>query len=395
MDGKELFPTEEGTPQGGVISPLLANVALHGMEKRVKELAETFDMKRTNGKHQLAKKDKRSSISLIRYADDFVILHESEEAIHQCLQSIAEWLREMGLELKPSKTRITHTLNPYRGEKEGFDFLGFHIKQFQAGKCVSGKDSKGRLLGFKTQISPSKESQKRHYAKLAEVIDKHRGKSQVELIKNLNPIIIGWCNYFKPYPCSKVFSKIYSLVYWKLWKWGKHRHRNKGYKWLLQKYWHTIGEDKWVFSTREHSNPYHLIKHTSVSTNLGYVKVKGDATPYDGNLTYWSTRMGKHPEMPKRIAKLLKKQKGICPHCGLHFLDGDIIELDHIIPKSKGGKDEYKNWQLLHRHCHDSKTAVDGSYGNKSGCNSTQPKPLSNIPQNYLWIEDMLVMTWI
>ncbi|MEB3280843.1 MAG: reverse transcriptase domain-containing protein [Lyngbya sp.] len=160
MDGKEIFPTEEGTPQGGVISPLLANIALHGMEERIKKLAETFDIKRTNNpKYQAAKSTKRSSISLIRYADDLVILHESSEAIHQCYQVIAEWLKEMGLELKPSKTRIAHTLESYRGEEKGFDFLGFHIWQYKAGKCRSGKDSQGNLLGFKTQISPSKKSQ--------------------------------------------------------------------------------------------------------------------------------------------------------------------------------------------------------------------------------------------
>ncbi|WP_363266989.1 HNH endonuclease signature motif containing protein [Okeania sp. SIO2B3] len=107
--------------------------------------------------------------------------------------------------------------------------------------------------------------------------------------------------------------------------------------------------------------------------------------------------MGKHPQMPKRTASLLKKQQGKCTHCGLFFKDGDVIELDHIIPKSKGGKDEYKNWQLLHRHCHDEKTRTDGSLersGNKTGCNSAMPKQLSDIPSNYRWIEDMFVVTY-
>ena len=85
--------------------------------------------------------------------------------------------------------------------------------------------------------------------------------------------------------------------------------------------------------------------------------------------------MGKHPELPKLNALLLKKQKGKCPHCGLTFKDGDVIEKDHIIPRSKGGLNEYKNFQLLHRHCHDEKTCHDGSQGNKSGCNRAEPKP--------------------
>jgi RNA-directed DNA polymerase len=380
MDGDKLFPTDEGTPQGGVISPLLANIALHGMELKIKELSESFDMKRSDGKYQQPKRDKRSSIALIRYADDFVILHEQIEAIEKCRQVVEEWLKEMGLELSPSKTRIAHTLEEYNGEKKGFDFLGFHIYQFKAGKCVSGKNTKGKLLGFKTYIVPSQKSVKTHYRKLAEVIEKCKGVSQRELISKLNPIIIGWCNYFRPYQASKEFSKVRSLLWWKLWKWGNKRHRNKGEKWLKSKYWHTIDGDKWVFSTREGNNTHELTRHTKITTNIGYVKVKGEASPFDGNLIYWSTRMGTHPEMSKRTASLLKKQKGKCNHCGLFFKDGDLFEIDHVIPKSKGGRDKYENWQLLHRHCHDVKTRVDGSL-------NRQPK----IPENYLWREDILV----
>ena len=110
---------------------------------------------------------------------------------------------------------------------------------------------------------------------------------------------------------------------------------------------------------------------------MRHVKVKGESSPYDGNLVYWSTRMGNHPEMPSRVAILLKKQKGKCAHCNLFFREDDVIEIDHIIPKSLGGKDEYENWQLLHKHCHDTKTASDGSSGTKSGCNSAKPKPPS------------------
>ncbi|WP_367267916.1 HNH endonuclease [Okeania sp. SIO2C9] len=135
------------------------------------------------------------------------------------------------------------------------------------------------------------------------------------------------------------------------------------------------------------------MKHSSVSTNTGYIKVKGESSPYNGDLIYWSSRMGKNPLVSKRMATLLKRQKGICPYCGLNFQDGDIIELDHIIPKSLGGKDEYQNWQLLHRHCHDSKTSMDGSCGTKSDCNRVKPKSPSDIPKNYYWIEDMLVVT--
>lgn len=299
----------------------------------------------------------------------------------------------MGLELKPSKTRIAHTLWKHGGEKPGFDFLGYTVRQFSVGKYRTGKDTKGNPLDFKTIITPSKESQKRHYAEIAEVIEKYRGVAQVALISRLNPIIRGWCNYFSTISSSKAFSKMDALVYWKLQKWAKHRHRNKGKEWINQKYWQTIGGDNWVFATRqEGTNPLRLLKHSATKIKH-YVKVKGEVSPFDGNLVYWSTRRGRHPEMPGRIAILLKQQKGKCVLCGLFFKDGDIIETDHIIPKSQGGKDEYKNWQLLHRHCHDKKTAIDGSLGNKSGCNSAKPKP-PVIPDNFRWVDDMLAMTY-
>ncbi len=140
------FSTSEGTPQGGVISPLLANIALHGMEERVKRYAETLKGK---------KRDNRNSLSLILYADDFVILHKDLTVVQRCQQIIAEWLKGIGLELKPSKTRIAHTLVQHEQERPGFDFLGFYVRQFLVGKNQMKQ-------GFKTIITPSKKKQKEH-----------------------------------------------------------------------------------------------------------------------------------------------------------------------------------------------------------------------------------------
>jgi RNA-directed DNA polymerase len=392
MDNMQHFDTSEGTPQGGVISPLLANIALHGMEWRIEDYLETCDLKRSNGKHQLPKRDKRDSVSIIRYADDFVILHKDLTVVQGCREVISEWLKDMGLELKPSKTRLAHTLNKHENEKPGFDFLGFHIQQFPAGKYTTGKDSKGIALGFKTIITPSKEKCKNHYNHIKQVVKDHKGTSQKRLIDKLNPIIRGWANYFSTVNSKKTFSKLDVQIYTLLESWAKHRHRNKGKKWLAKRYWKKIGGDNWVFATRDGKNPIRLLKHSATQIN-NYVKVKGDASPYDGNLVYWSIRMGKNPQMPKRTASLLKQQKGQCTHCGQYFKDGDVIELDHIIPKSKGGKDEYKNWQLLHRHCHDTKTANEGSHGTKSGCNSTKPKPPST--WKWFWEKEMLVMRYV
>ena len=381
MDGLELKPTSQGTPQGGLISPLLANIALHGMENEIKTLADTFDLKRANG-NQLGKRDKRKSVSVIRYADDFLILHEDINILNRCTEVIIHWLNDMGLELKPCKTRIAHTLNDYEQEKPGFDFLGFNVRQHKTGKYTCGKSRKG-LLGFKTIITPSKKAQKQHYKRLAEVIDQHKGKSQTSLINTLNPIIRGWCNYYATVTSQKVFERIYHLLFWKLLKWGIKRHRNKGRKWVVNKYFHKIGERNWVFAARTKGlKPTRLLSHPYTKT-IRYVKVKGDASPYDGNLIYWSSRMGKHPQMLSRTAFMLKKQKGKCKWCGLNFKDEDVIELDHVIPSSKGGKDEYNNWQLLHRHCHDEKTRTDGS-----------KKPYFQtikLPPDWRWENDMLV----
>jgi RNA-directed DNA polymerase len=393
MDNMQYFETSEGTPQGGVISPLLANIALHGMEWRIKDYLETCDLKRSNSKYQLPKRDKRDSVSIIRYADDFVILHKDLTVIQGCREVISEWLKDMGLELKQSKTRLAHSLNEHEGEKPGFDFLGYHIQQHLVGKYATGKDGQKNPLGFKTIITPSKEKCKRHYDRLKEVINAHKGASQKRLIDTLNPIIRGWANYYSTVSSTKAFQKLDMQLYIILNSWAKHRHRNKGNKWIVKKYWKSVGGDNWVFATRNGENPIRLIKHSSTYINKDYVKVKGEVSPYDGNLVYWSIRMGKHPEMPLRTASLLKQQKGKCSHCGLYFKDGDIIETDHTIPKSKGGKDKYKNYQLLHRHCHDTKTAKDGSYGTKSGCNSTKPKPPSN--WKWFWKEDMLVMRYM
>ncbi|CUR34793.1 conserved hypothetical protein [Planktothrix tepida PCC 9214] len=123
------------------------------------------------------------------------------------------------------------------------------------------------------------------------------------------------------------------------------------------KYWRTVGDRNWCFSTEDGLK---LLTHDSTPI-VRHTKVKGEASPFDGNWIYWSKRRGEYPETPKRVATLIKKQKSICPHCGLYFTSTDIVEVDHIIPTTLGGKDTYENWQLLHKHCHDIKTANDGS----------------------------------
>ena len=386
MDGLELSPTSEGTPQGGVISPLLANIALHGMENRIKS---EFPYMVAKSKETWFHKRGTNFFppNLIRYADDFVILHEDITVVQGCQEIISDWLKDMGLELKPSKTRLAHTLNTVNQEKPGFNFLGFNIRQFSVGKYHSGKNTQGKLLGYKTIITPSKEKVKVHYDKIADVISRHKAMSQTILIQHLNPIIRGWSNYYSTVISKRAYADLDSLTYLKLFAWAKRRHSNMSIWDVVNNYWMTIGDRNWVFATRKKNNPLRLLYHAETPI-VRHVKVKGESSPYDGNLVYWSKRKGENPEMPTRVATLLKKQKGKCTQCNLHFREEDVMEIDHIIPKSKGGKDKYDNIQLLHRHCHDTKTISDGSLGNKSGCNSAEPKP----PRKLEIVEGIWVM---
>lgn len=360
MDGKQLFPTSEGTPQGGVISPLLANIALHGMEKRIKDFAKTLDLKKSNGKGQLSWQVKCKGLTLIRYADDFVLIHEDLTVVQRCQQVIAEWLSGMGLELKPSKTRITHTLKEYEGQKPGFDFLGFTVRQYPVGKYHTGKNGNGIPLGFKTLIKPSKKKLKVHAESLRSIIKTHKTAPQWELINRLNPIIRGWANYYSAVVSKEIFSGMDKLTYQQLRAWANRRHPKKTKYWITNRYWLVDQGKGWNFANKGGGKQkfLRLIKHSETPI-IRHTKVQGERSPYDGDLVYWSTRMGRHPEVPKNVATLLKRQNGKCAHCGLTFKDGDIKEKDHIIPRHSGGTDKSYNLQLLHRHCHDKKTAKD------------------------------------
>ncbi|MEW6497445.1 MAG: group II intron reverse transcriptase/maturase, partial [Cyanobacteriota bacterium] len=362
IDQGAFTATSEGTPQGGVISPLLANIALHGLEERIK--LEFPRMSHTGRETWFHKKGVEfRTPDVIRYADDFVILHEDKAVVQGCREIISNWLKGIGLELKPEKTRLTHTLHPELSEdgKAGFDFLGHHIQQYPAGKYQSDKDSQGRILGFDTLITPSKKASKAHQEQVGRIIKKHRSSPQSALIKDLNPVIRGWTSYFSNSDAQTVgeLAKQDHLTYLKLRRWAKRRCGNisDGHA----KYWTSIDGNNWVFATRTgEANPLRLLLHREFSSSsTDYVKVKGDKSPFDGDLVYWSTRLGTHPEMPHRKAKLLKRQKGKCPWCELRFLEWDVLEVDHIIPRALRGKDEWKNLQLLHRHCHDEKTVQD------------------------------------
>ncbi|MDA3810929.1 MAG: reverse transcriptase domain-containing protein, partial [Spirochaetaceae bacterium] len=277
MDGDKLFPTAEGTPQGSIVSPLLANIALYGFQTFIRDSFPASYKGNQGWKPYI-----------IMYADDFVILHRDLSVIERSRELASEWLSDLGLELKDSKTRISHTLN-YHNDNCGFDFLGFQVRQFPVGKTHSGKfhrhRCKPKILGFKTIISPSKEAQRRHLLALKEVISRLKCAQQNILIAQLNPIIKGWCNYYSTSCAKNIFSKMDHLMFKKLLRWTKRRHPNKGIKWIVRKYWR-LEQGKWDFALRE---GIRLKIHEEVAIKR-HIKIRSTKSPFDGDWKYWNYR---------------------------------------------------------------------------------------------------------
>ncbi len=350
-DGVEFKPTEAGTPQGGALSPLLANIALHGLEAHLRAPFR-LEFKLKGARYREWKP------AVVRYADDFVVLHPDRGVIEQVRQMAAEWLEQMGLELKPSKTRICHTLDSKLGVPVGFDFLGFTVRQVKTGRHRSSHNGHDRV-GFKVLIKPSKKAQQRHLNDLRVIVRRNRAAPQEKLITELNRSIGGWCNFNSRVVSKQVFSRMDYLLYYKLHRWSRRRHSHKNGHWITRRYWFSDGVRHWNFGQ---PNGVRLRKHNHTLIER-HEKVRGDASLYDGNLLYWASRLGRHPEMTRSRATLLKRQKGRCARCGLLFTNmEEVMENDHRVPGSRGGSSALHNLQLLHGHCHDQKTATDGSH---------------------------------
>lgn len=335
LDGDTLFPTEQGTPQGGVISPLLANIALHGLEDH---LRSAFPRSR--------KVDGQSTPwqpHVIRYADDFVVLHRDREVIRRCHQLAQEWLAGLGLELKPSKTRFAHTLSD-EGGGCGFHFLGFHVRQFPMGKHRSGKLRGDRKLGFKTLIKPSQEKVRLHYRKLAGIARRMSSCTQGELIRVLRPVIRGWSNYYRAAHSKRTFQTLDYLLFRVLWRWAKRRHHDKGARWIARRYWRMPG---WTFGCRDGPT---LPTHFATPIRR-HVKVQGGKSPFDGDWLYWTSRMGRYPGISCWLAMLIRQQKGACAHCGQYLMPGSLLEVHHVYGRQDNGRT--RELVAVHRHCHD------------------------------------------
>jgi RNA-directed DNA polymerase len=322
--GQTLFP-EEGVPQGGVISPLLMNIALHGLEE---DLGEAYP--------------KGQKPVVIRFADDVVILHHDLDTLHQVKEHAETWLGHMGLELNPNKTRIAHTLNEDEGQA-GFDFLGFNVRQYHVGRYKT-RTYRGQA-GFKTLIRPSKEAQRRHLAHLKQVICDYRGSSQAGLIGKLNPIIRGWANYYKTCSAKEICNQMSYQLYFKLRRWAAFRHPRKWPNWCYHRYWQRI-DGRIRFS--DGNNYLFQYEETKIRRHN---KVIGSKSPFDGDWLYWAQRLQRHPLKPLRVVKLLKWQRGKCEDCGSPFTTEDVLEVHHL--NGNHSDNRYVNLSLLHGHCHD------------------------------------------
>jgi RNA-directed DNA polymerase len=262
MEKQALFPTEAGTPQGGIISPTLANMTLDGLEGAI--------YKALNRRSNTNNKNK---INVIRYADDFVVTAVDEMAAVKAQEAAIEFLAARGLTLSPEKTKITHI-------DEGFDFLGWNFRKYD-----------GKYL-----TKPSNKNVKNYLQKLRETIKSLNGVSQEVVMTTLNPIIRGWANYHAGMVSKETYVKVDKEIWKALWNWARRNHPKKGRKWVADRYWHTKGKRNWVFGYYKDAKGngekqlVELRKHAATPI-VRHVKVKSDANPFDTNWeTYWEKR---------------------------------------------------------------------------------------------------------
>lgn len=318
--------TVSGTPQGGVISPLLANIALHGMEAAV-------------GVKYIARGDNVGKRGLIRYADDFVVFCETEEDAHNAKAELSVWLAQRGLALSDEKTRIAHL-------SDGFDFLGFHIRQYRAPSS---------RWGWKLLIKPSRKSVKTLKARLTQEWRALLGQDIATVLYRLNPIIRGWSNYFRGVVSKRQFAALDNWTFDKEVRWARRMHPQKPWYWLKRKYWgklHPKRNDVWVFGDAAGKGG-RLIKFAWTPI-VRHILVKGAASPDDPSLQdYWARRRSRrHAELSGPQRALATRQKGLCSHCRESLHNDEPLSVHHIRSRRLGGEREIDNQRLMHLYCH-------------------------------------------
>lgn len=340
----EMFhETESGTPQGGIISPLLANIALDGLDDLLSQHKKVKVYQYAYGK----KKEKYKKYGFIRYADDFIVTAETKEDIEEIIPAINEFLKNRGLELNQDKTHITHV-------GKGFNFLGFHIRQFNG----------------TTLTLPQKEKVLEKIREVRAWLKKNINATPEQVIGYLNPIIRGFGNFYKTGTSKEVLRYFDDQIWKALWKWAKKRHNTQNNKWgakrVKKKYFRTYKGRDWTFYARTQDRRgrpklIHIFRANSIPIEH-HVKVKGISSPDDPSLNkYWKDRQTKYgksywPENSK-LRKVAERQKWKCPVCGEHLFNGtererEELHTHHKIQVKDGGTDNIENLIHMHKSCH-------------------------------------------
>jgi RNA-directed DNA polymerase len=324
------FATTEGTPQGGIASPALANWALDGLQRL---LAEHFA--------KTPKQQRMNKVHLVRYADDFLITGISKGLLRDQVQPlVAHFLKERGLELSHEKTRITHV-------EVGLDFLGQNVRRYRNGKVLT---------------KPSSQSVKTFLSKIRETIDNSGSLTAGELIRRLNQQIKGWTMYHRYAASKRTFTHVDHRIFGMVWRWCRRRHPTKGRKWIRTNYFPPDGHRHWVFTgtllnQKGQGRPIQLMSAARVRI-IRYVKIRSAVNPYDPKWElYLEARLGWQLTQTlagrSRIEYLWKRQKGRCRVCGqpLRLAEEDCT-IHHRIWRSRGGPDTVDNLELFHANCH-------------------------------------------
>lgn len=323
MEQGQLFPTQAGTPQGGVASPVLANMVLDGLETMLRHHFPSTTVKGRNAK-----------VNLVRYADDFIITGVSQSLLEDEVKPLVErFLQERGLSLSPEKTHVTHI-------DTGFDFLGQNIRKYNS-----------KLL-----IKPSQKSVKRLLTKVRDIIRRNPTAKAGKLIWLLNPVIRGWAQYHRHVVSSEVFQTIDHKIFQMLWRWCVRRHHKKSHWWIKDKYFQTVEGRNWVFSGEFNDRAMTLFSAGRMPIRR-HTKVQSTANPFDPAWeVYFEKRLGLKMVNTLRgrrqLRYLWKEQQGICPVCQQKITTITGWHNHHIVWRSRGGTDSAENRVLLHPNCH-------------------------------------------
>jgi RNA-directed DNA polymerase len=324
MEDEMLHPTDAGVPQGGVVSPLLLNVALHGMEQAL-------------GLHYTPKGELRGTYAVVRYADDLAVLCPTQEKAIEARELLGQWLGSRGLRLSDEKTHIHHL-------RDGFNFLAFNIRHYPAPNSSRS--------GYKLLMKPSPEAIEDVKRKLKAIWRKHVGSPTVALVNEMNPLIRGWSNYFRIGVSKEVFSDLDEFMYQRAQRYMKRRHPRKSGWWRTEKYWgQTVGrQDRWVFQDKQRNGTLRKFAWTKI---VRHRLVPTTYSPDDPTLQdYWQQRRAKPQVTAFRRRQLVQRQQGLCPVCHQHLENGEELHIHHVVPKKSGGKDDLANLWLVHHNCH-------------------------------------------